>query len=73
MEGAAGMELSDWTTDSLGTAAGDTNGVVTVPATVSDLTGAAIESESEDVIVCVGCLRAAGESIVLLMVVVLLD
>ena len=71
MEGAAGMELSDWTTDSLGTAAGDTNGVVTVP--VSDLTGAAIESEFEDVIVCVGCLRAAGESIVPLMVIALLD
>ena len=72
MKGAAGMELSDWTTDSLGTAAGDTNGVSTVPATVSDLTGAAIGPESEDVIVCVGCLRAAGESI-LLLVVVLLD
>ena len=72
MKGAAGMELSDWMADSLGTAAGDTNGVVTVPATVSDLTGAAIDSESEDVIVCVGCLRAAGESI-LLLVVVLLD
>ena len=73
MEGAAGMELSDLMTDSLGTAAADTNGVVTVPATVSDLTGAAIGSESEDVIVSVGCLRAAGESIVLLMVIVLLD
>ena len=73
MEGAAGMELSDWMTDSLGTAAGDTNAVVTVPATVSDLTGAAIGSEFEDVIVSVGCLRAAGESILLLMVIVLLD